>query len=79
MWEPPCAATFFKMMDISKTNKNINVGMNVSRTLFYHDMGEILPEVMDAILYAKVREALVGGGVVWYRVEFFFARWSMQT
>ena len=47
------------MMDIPNTNDNVNVGM-----LFYHDTGDDSPEVMDVILYAKVREALVGGGVV---------------
>ncbi len=52
------------MMDIPKTNENVNVGMDFSRMLFYHDTGDISPEVMDVILYAKVREALVGGGVV---------------
>ncbi len=54
---------FCKMMDIPNTNENVNVGMNFSRMHFYHDSGDISPEVVDVILYAKVREAHADGGV----------------
>ena len=74
-------ATFCKMMDIPKTEENVNMGMDFSKMLFYHvslpsflcshdvyknlytpllprlllqDTGDISPEVMDVVLYAKV-------------------------
>jgi len=47
-------ATFCKMMDIPKTPENVNMGMDFSKMLFYHDTGDISPEVMDVVLYAKV-------------------------
>jgi len=47
-------ATFCKMMDIPKTDENVNMGMDFSKMLFYHDTGDISPEVMDVVLYAKV-------------------------
>ncbi|KAL7531806.1 hypothetical protein ACHAXR_004248 [Thalassiosira sp. AJA248-18] len=47
-------ATFCKMMDIPKTPENINMGMDFSKMLFYHDTGDISQEVMDVVLYAKV-------------------------
>lgn len=78
-------ATFCKMMDIPKTEENVNMGMDFSKMLFYHvslssssllyvcffvrmmctrtytplsrllqETGDISPEVMDVVLYAKV-------------------------
>lgn len=47
-------ATFCKMMDIPKTPENVNMGMDFSKMLFYHDTGDISQEVMDVVLYAKV-------------------------
>ena len=47
-------ATFCKMMDIPKTEENMNMGMDFSKMLFYHDTGDISPEVLDVVLYAKV-------------------------
>mmetsp|Transcript_30951 Transcript_30951/g.65398 ORF Transcript_30951/g.65398 Transcript_30951/m.65398 type:complete len:457 (-) Transcript_30951:255-1625(-) len=47
-------ATFCKMMDIPKTDENVNMGMDFSKMLFYHDTGDISPEVLDVVLYAKV-------------------------
>ena len=47
-------ATFCKMMDIPKTEENVNMGMDFSKMLFYHDTGDISQEVMDLVLYAKV-------------------------
>ena len=47
-------ATFCKMMDIAKTPENVNMGMDFSKMLFYHDTGDISQEVMDVVLYAKV-------------------------
>jgi len=47
-------ATFCKMMDIPKTPENVNMGMDFSKMLFYHDTGDISKEVMDVALYAKV-------------------------
>lgn len=47
-------ATFCKMMDIPKTEENMNIGMDFSKMLFYHDTGDISPEVLDVVLYAKV-------------------------
>lgn len=51
-------ATFCKMMDIPKTPENVNMGMDFSKMLFYHDTGDISQEVMDVVLYAKVLEKL---------------------
>lgn len=42
------------MMDIPSTPENINMGMETSKMLFYHDTGDISQEVMDVVLYAKV-------------------------
>eukprot|EP00581_Thalassiosira_minuscula_P030765 CAMPEP_0183765292 /NCGR_PEP_ID=MMETSP0739-20130205/10860_1 /TAXON_ID=385413 /ORGANISM="Thalassiosira miniscula, Strain CCMP1093" /LENGTH=465 /DNA_ID=CAMNT_0026003951 /DNA_START=20 /DNA_END=1417 /DNA_ORIENTATION=- len=47
-------ATFCKMMDIPKTPENVDMGMDFSKMLFYHDTGDISQEVMDVVLYAKV-------------------------
>lgn len=51
-------ATFCKMMDIPKTPENVNMGMDFSKMLFYHDTGDISQEVMDVVLYAKVLTTL---------------------
>lgn len=51
-------ATFCKMMDIPKTPENVNMGMDFSKMLFYHDTGDISQEVMDVVLYAKVLNSL---------------------
>ncbi|KAL9190542.1 hypothetical protein ACHAXT_000248 [Thalassiosira profunda] len=51
-------ATFCKMMDIPKTPENVNMGMDFSKMLFYHDTGDISQEVMDVVLYAKVLDKL---------------------
>lgn len=51
-------ATFCKMMDIPKTPENVNVGIDFSKMLFYHDTGDISQEVMDVVLYAKVLNSL---------------------
>lgn len=47
-------ATFCKMMDIPKTDENVNMGMDFSKMLFYHETGDISQEVLDVVLYAKV-------------------------
>jgi hypothetical protein len=47
-------ATFCKMMDIPKTPENVDMGMDFSKMLFYHETGDISQEVMDVVLYAKV-------------------------
>ena len=47
-------ATFCKIMDIPKTPENVDMGMDFSRMLFYHDTGDISQEVLDVVLYAKV-------------------------
>jgi|EP00970_Alexandrium_tamarense_P012195 hypothetical protein len=49
-----CPATFCKMMDIPRTPENVNMGMDFSKMLFYHDTGDISQEVLDLVLYAKV-------------------------
>ncbi len=41
-------------MEIPKTPKNIAMGMDFSKMLFYHDTGDISQEVLDIVLYAKV-------------------------
>jgi len=51
-------ATFCKIMDIPKTPENVDMGMDFSKMLFYHDTGDISPEVMDVVLYAKVLAGL---------------------
>jgi hypothetical protein len=47
-------AGFCKMMDIPKTEDNVNMGMDTAKMLFYHDTGDISQEVLDVVLYAKV-------------------------
>lgn len=47
-------AGFCKMMDIPRTEENINMGMDPAKMLFYHDTGDISQEVLDVVLYAKV-------------------------
>lgn len=47
-------AGFCKIMDIEKTEDNINMGMDPTKMLFYHETGDISQEVLDVVLYAKV-------------------------
>lgn len=47
-------AGFCKIMDIQKTEDNVNVGMDPSKMLFYHETGDMSQEVLDVVLYAKV-------------------------
>ncbi len=49
-----CPATFCKIMDIPKTPDNVDVGLDPTKMLFYHDTGDISEEVLDVVLYAKV-------------------------
>jgi hypothetical protein len=47
-------ASFCKMMDIANTPENIDMGMDFTKMLFYHETGDISQEVLDIVLYAKV-------------------------
>lgn len=47
-------AGFCKIMDIPKLPDNIDVGLDESKMLFYHETGDISQEVLDVVLYAKV-------------------------
>lgn len=44
-------ATFCKMMNYQPTPELIDIGLDNSRMLFYHDTGDISDEVWDVVLY----------------------------
>ena len=47
-------AGFCKMIDIPNLPDNIDVGLDHTKMLFYHETGDISQEVLDVVLYAKV-------------------------
>jgi len=44
-------ATFCKMMNYQPTPEMIDIGLDNSRMLFYHDTGDISDEIWDVVLY----------------------------
>jgi len=49
--DPNSPATFCKMTKFQQTTKMIDIGLDYSRMLFYHETGEISEEVWDVVLY----------------------------
>ena len=49
--DPNSPATFCKMTKFQQTTKMMDIGLDYSRMLFYHDTGDVSEEVWDVVLY----------------------------